>query len=92
MRPPARSTADASERVMAVIGSIATKHGVTVGEILSRRQTRKVARARWEAAYVLRHTPGPNGRYPSYPQLGRWFGRDHTSVIHGVRLWGETLG
>jgi chromosomal replication initiation ATPase DnaA len=23
--------------------------------------------------------------HPSYPQIGEWFGRDHTTVLAGVR-------
>jgi chromosomal replication initiation ATPase DnaA len=26
---------------------------------------------------------------PSYTMIGRWFGKDHTTIMHGVRRWQE---
>jgi chromosomal replication initiation ATPase DnaA len=40
----------------------------------------RVAHARYEAMWEMRQA----GR--SYPQIGEFFGRDHTTVLHGVRV------
>lgn len=31
-----------------------------------------------------------NGRPPSYPQIGEWFGMDHTTIVLGVSKHRET--
>ena len=61
--------------------AVATKHGITLAELVSDRRSRHLARARQEAMWMLkRHTK------LSYPQIGRILGkRDHTTILHGVR-------
>ena len=33
----------------------------------------------------VRQAPTPSGAPPSFPKIGRWFNRDHATVIWGVR-------
>jgi chromosomal replication initiator protein len=54
--------------------------GVQVADILGRRRTRNVARARFAATWIARRRSGL-----SYPVLGRILGRDHSSVIHACQ-------
>ena len=76
------------DRVALAIGLAARAHGVSVREILGRRRTRKVSFARFEAMARIRAL-NFNGRTPSLPQIGAWLGRDHTSVLNGLRRHAE---
>jgi chromosomal replication initiator protein len=59
----------------------AERYGLTVDDLKSPSQERRIAWPRQEAMVLIRqHTR------QSYPQIGRFFGdRDHTTVIHAVR-------
>lgn len=64
-----------------IIRDICQKHGVTMGELLSARRARPLVAARHEAMYRLSKETSM-----SLPAIGRRMGgRDHTTVIHGVR-------
>lgn len=62
-----------------VIETVSARRGVAVREVLSPMRNRPVAWARQEAQHILRATT-----HKSLPEIGREFGRDHTSVIHGL--------
>lgn len=55
-------------------------HGVTAEDVCGRGRTAAVSRARQAVWLHLRETTAL-----SYPELGALFGRDHTSVLYGVR-------
>lgn len=57
----------------------AQKHNVKMSDILSRSRKAHIARARHEAFYLSRRDGF------SYPKIGRFFGRDHTTVMHGIK-------
>lgn len=60
---------------------VAAKHGLTVGELLSRSRTRHIARPRQELMWRLYST----GRITA-PRIGQLLGGyDHSTVLHGVR-------
>jgi hypothetical protein len=60
-------------------------YGIDVAVMLSPRRPRRFARPRQIAMFLARElTPR------SYPDIGSYFGgRDHTTVLHAVRLIGE---
>ena len=58
---------------------IAFNHCVSVKAIMSPNQERRVAHARFAAYVALRD------RGLSLPQIGHFFKRDHTTVLHGLR-------
>jgi chromosomal replication initiation ATPase DnaA len=62
--------------------AVAKAHRLTFTEMISHRRHRHLAYARQEAMYLMaRHTT------LSLPQIGRILGnRDHTTVIHGIRV------
>lgn len=64
-----------------IIQTIATEQGVTVEQILSPLRSKPVTRARHMAMAAIR-VARPQ---LSLPVIGRMFGRDHTSVLHGIR-------
>lgn len=72
------------QRRMWVIRQVASAHGVDVSELLGRCRDREVCLARWEAMATIR------ARFSdSLLMIGRLFGRDHTSVMHGLRRFEE---
>lgn len=75
--PILRTPADAST---AIIAEVAEKHGVTVKQLLGHRTDRAVAWPRQEAMWELRQRTSM-----SYPQIGRKFGRDHSTAIWACR-------
>ena len=62
-----------------VLEVVASRHGLTPDEVLSQRRTRRIAYGRQELMAELRRL-----RY-SLPEIGRMLGKDHTTVLHGVR-------
>lgn len=72
------------EQSIAIIREIALEYGVSVVCILGRDRTRRVSAARRCAYATIRSRKGI-----SYPAIGRIFGRDHTTVIYGVRKHGS---
>ncbi len=63
----------------------------TRAELLSRRRTASVTRARHVAMYLCRGVAGHSGRrgtrttWASFPRIGLAFERDHSSVIHACK-------
>lgn len=55
---------------------ICARHGVTLAEVFTRRRHQSVARARHECMVVTLDTC-----VLSYPEAGRVFGRDHSTVM-----------
>ncbi len=67
-------------RIDAILSQVASEHQITVDEMLSRGHAHAGARA--EAMRRIRALTFPNGLPPSYPQIGRWLKRDHSTVIN----------
>jgi chromosomal replication initiator protein len=67
--------------------TVADHFNLKQADLLSERRTRSVARPRQMAMYLCKqHTTR------SYPDIGRRFGgRDHTTVLHGVRKIEELM-
>ncbi|MBV7408189.1 helix-turn-helix domain-containing protein [Maritimibacter sp. DP1N21-5] len=63
-----------------VVAVVARRHGLSPAAILGPNRCRPLVLARQEAMYLLRHVLDW-----SYPRVGRFVRRDHTSVMHGVR-------
>lgn len=69
-----------------IIEEVASVWGLKAKDLTSKGRTRYVAWARFEACYRLR-TECP---WLSLPAIGvRLGGRDHTSVLHGIRRYQE---
>ena len=70
-----------------VTAEVAEKHGLTLADLVGPSRTKYISHARFEAMWLLYQQRRPDGsRRLSMPQLGRFFGgRDHTSVLHGIR-------
>lgn len=65
----------------AVVEAVARCHGLDYEDLVGMRRSRAYAWPRQEAMYeVYRRCP-----HLSYPAIGKLFGRDHTTVLYGVR-------
>ena len=79
--PERRITVDEIQNVTA------DHFGLKQADLLSERRTRTIARPRQIAMYLCKQNTTR-----SYPDIGRRFGgRDHTTVLHGVRRIEEML-
>lgn len=65
-----------------IMEEVRQKHGLTRIEFMSSRHARELIEARHEAWFRLR-----NETTLSYPQIGRLFNRDPSTVMHGARRW-----
>jgi hypothetical protein len=65
-----------------IVRETAAKHGLSVNDLLSQCRRRAYAWPRQEAMYrVFTECP-----HVSYPEAGRRLGgRDHTTILHGVK-------
>lgn len=63
----------------AIIDETGKCYGIDVTEIMSTSRTKEVAMARQVAMYIIRQLTKL-----SLPEIGRVFGRDHTTVIHSL--------
>jgi len=63
-----------------IVAMVARKHDLTVKDLLGRSSARDIAWARQEAMWMARRHTGL-----SLPALGSRFGRDHSTVLYGVR-------
>lgn len=59
---------------------VAERHGVSLAELRGSSHARRFARPRHEAFSLIRAACGY-----SYPRIGKYFGRDHTTVLWGIR-------
>jgi len=66
------------EKTLSDIGLIALKHGFDRHDLLGRKRQPRISKARHEAYYHFRRKGW------SYPEIGRLFGRDHSTIIYGV--------
>lgn len=75
---------DESKTVRGIIARVAEEFGVTSEEIISPRYTRELTRARHEAIYRVWIEKDPIG----LAEIGRYFKRDHTTIISALRKKG----
>ena len=63
-----------------IVARVAEKHGMTIGDIRGKSRLQAHVDARWEAIQAVRLA------FPddSFPQLGRLFNRDHTTIMHAL--------
>ena len=83
---PGRFNPMAVPRWQAIVQDVSHKRGVAVAELMGRSQRFAVSHARFECWSLIREKLGV-----SYPTIARWWGVDHSSVMHGVRRWETQL-
>jgi len=67
--------------------TVAAEFGISVHDMRSARRTNNITLPRWVAMYLCQQL-----MEWSFPQIGRHFGgKDHTTVIHGIRRVEEMM-
>lgn len=87
-RPPAPSEPPALAPLLPmarVTAAVCMEHGVTMADVRGASRSRRIVAARFEAMFRCR------GLGKSLTEVGRFFSRDHTSVLHGVRKYQACL-
>jgi|GEM_PF-2710686 len=69
-----------------ILDEVAEKHGFKALQLKARLRRKALSKARFEAFYRMRKE-----LKVSFPQIAMFFGMDHTSIIHGVRMHEEKL-
>jgi len=70
-----------------ILREVCLSHRIRRNELLSARRDAALVRARHEACWRMK-----NETSLSYPQIGRLLGgRDHTTILHGVRKHAERM-
>jgi hypothetical protein len=68
-------------RLIDILCATAARYDMPVNDILSERRNHRIALARHAGMYLARELT-----LKTFPEIGRAFGgRDHTTVLHGVR-------
>jgi chromosomal replication initiator protein len=75
---------DPPARVQAIIDEVAAEYDLAPWQIMSMSRARTFTRARWVAMWRVRQLRMPDGRQHSTVLVGQWFGRDHSTVVHGL--------
>lgn len=66
-------------RISDIRDEVCMRRGVSLSEIMSRNRVHRIAHARQEVMWLAREA----GK--STVEIGRFFGFDHTTVLHGCR-------
>lgn len=74
--------------VQVIIAEVAAAYGCTAADLLGTSLKRKLTVARHAAYYEVK-TQRP---WLSLPQVGRIFGRDHTTILYGIRKHATVSG
>jgi hypothetical protein len=70
------------------IEAVALSHGIDTNRLRAEQASSSVVRIRSEAVYIVRLL---NGGTPSFPELGAYFGRDHSSLVGGDKAFRRRL-
>jgi chromosomal replication initiator protein len=75
------------DRMRAIVAQVAAEHGLTIDHVMSKSRLDQVVEARRDAiCAIVRLFPEL-----SYPQVGKFFGMDHSSILHYVISAGEHI-
>lgn len=75
-------------QIFDIVKDVSARHGIPVREVLGNSRKRPVVLARQEVMYLARLETKH-----SLPVIGRHLGgRDHTTVLHGIRAYAKKAG
>ena len=74
-----------------IVREVAQAHSVPLDVLMGRSTLKPVCAARHEAMWMIRELQRNGKAAWSYPAIGRFFGRDHTTVMHCCRRHAEGL-
>lgn len=75
--------------LLEMVEDVCRKHGVTLPQVLRRDKHLSVVRARQAIWYAMRNHPE---RSYSFPDIGRIWGYDHTTVMSGCKIHRKRTG
>jgi chromosomal replication initiation ATPase DnaA len=78
----------ASHSLLELVHAVSRRRGVALAELCGRSRTKNVAAARQELFWRIRHHPE---RCYSLAEIGRLFGRDHSSVHAALATYRRRL-
>lgn len=84
---PAQPPVGLSAGMREILADVAAHRGFTVEELRGSSRRWPLVHARWAAMYLMYET----GRW-TLPQIGGFFRKDHTTVLHGIRKHAELHG
>lgn len=68
-----------------IVATMAELNRMDIDDVIGRSRRRVHVRVRNEVWYILRTSKSPLRKVsPSYSQIGRWFERDHSSIVFGA--------
>lgn len=86
MTPPRPTMTD-------IVADVSARRRIPVDILRGKRKAKPIVLARHEAMYLMRQQKRATGEYRySASQIGRFFGTDHSSALHGVRRHAERNG
>lgn len=71
-----------------IVREVAYRHRVYLTDVASSNRCRDVVAARTEAMYRIKAAK----ESVSSTQIGKWFEKDHTSILHGIASYQERTG
>ena len=74
-----------------IVRDVAEAHSIPLDVLMGREKGKALWRARNEAMWLVRQLRRDGKPAWSYPAIGRFFGRDHTTIIANVRKHAEGL-
>lgn len=79
------SIATPRDDAMEFVREVAEKHGASLAEVMSHRRSHRIVMAR-HACYIEVRKAFPSW---TYTKIGRFFGKDHSTVFHCIKKYGE---
>ena len=85
--PVTRDEKSLRSRALQVAIDVSSRHGVTLAQLLGRGRRRVFAHPRQEAMYICQRD-----LELTYCEIGKLFGRDHTTVMYSVDAHKHRIG
>lgn len=85
--PYRRAARETKSNWRRIVYEVCKQRGVEYEIVLGKNMKPKYCEARFECWFRIHEET----TY-SYPQIGKFFGRDHTTILHGAARWREISG
>lgn len=82
--PYRRAARETKSNWRRIVYDVCKRRGLVFEDVVGPSKHRDLTIARFECWYRIRQETAY-----SFPQIAKFFGRDHSTVLHGVRRWRE---
>ena len=87
-QPKPRAAESTQDKMTVITAQIATKAGVEMTALFApTRGNRRVSDVRMVCYYAIRHFIP----YVSFPEIAKFFNRDHSTIVYGVNVIGNRI-